>query len=68
MDRPPPHRRGFGNTFGYRTDSSPASSGWATYWAKAASLSGVSLFQTSFFDVGTITSLSDGLPSRDTCT
>src|ERR1035438_3392964 len=56
-----------GNTPGYRTGSSPASSGWATYCANCLSDEGGSEFHRSFWPIGLMTSLNSGLPSLDTC-
>ena len=56
----------FGKTPGYRTGSSPASSGLATYLANCLSSWGGVAFQASFLAIGVITSLNSGLPRRDT--
>ena len=55
-----------GNTPGYRTGSSLASSGWATYLANCLSHCGACRFQRSFAPMGTMTSLNSGFPSRET--
>ena len=56
-----------GNTPGYRTGSSPARPGAVTYPANCLSSAGGSEFHRSFLPSGMSTSLTSGLPSRDTC-
>ena len=58
----------FGNTPGYSTGSSFASSGRSTYWRKSLSRSGAVRFHSSLRSIGTTTSLKSGLPSRETWT
>src|SRR4051812_31331706 len=56
----------FGKAPGYRTGSRPASSGLVTNWAKFLSSEGCEWFHSSLRDMGISTSLTSGLPSRDT--
>ncbi len=56
----------FGNTPGYRIGSSLPSSGRATYLAKSSSWLGGLRFHSSLRPIGTMTSLNNGFPSRDT--
>src|SRR3954470_9135783 len=55
-----------GKAPGYSTGSRPASSGLVTNWAKFLSSDGCERFHSSLRDMGISTSLTSGLPSRDT--
>src|ERR1700689_735675 len=56
-----------GNTPGYRSGSSAARPGWVTDSAHSLSSDGGRGFHRSFLPLGLITSLTSGLPSRETC-
>ena len=58
----------FGNTPGYSTGSRPASSGLVTFAAYLLSPDGASEFHSSFSAIGLRTSLTSGLPRRETWT
>src|SRR5580704_16013726 len=56
-----------GNTPGYRAGNSAARPGWVTNSANSLSSDGGREFHRSFLPSGLITSLTSGLPSRETC-
>src|SRR5207302_8259880 len=57
----------FGNSPGYRTGRSLASSGFFTYFANFESSIGSTAFHSSLSPIGVMTSLKSGLPRRETC-
>src|SRR5262249_17958331 len=56
-----------GNAPGYSTGSSAERPGWAKYLVKILSSAGGSEFHSSLCPIGMMTSLTSGLPSRETC-